>query len=378
MGDNILYLHGVSQIGGAERELLTWLKFLDRTRFHPYVVCPSDGHLTTELENLHIPHTSLSFPAWRKWFHVFLRPVFLFRLIKLIRRWQIDVLHVNDYWWAPLGITAGRLTGCPCVVHVRQEIEPRKISQYWLDRGSLIVPVSQSIGNVLRNAGVSQENIQVLLSGIVPKANYSSSPSCQALAILKQVKGQPVIGSVANLFQRKGLEYLVEAIWHLKKTFPHIFLVMVGKGDDEYERQLRTQVERLGLTEHVLFAGFQDHPEFFMSQFDIFVLPSVLEGLGIVLLEAMALGKPIVASHVGGIPEIVQHEKTGLLVEPANVEDLCKGLLTLLNDPRKRAVMGDEAKKRIEEQFSLHCMMEQLYELYSEVLLRREKEPIPK
>lgn len=367
----ILYVHGVAQIGGAERELLTWLKFLDRERFQPYMVCPNDGPLPIRLNDLQIPYVSFFLPAWRNWLQVFWRPLAILRLIKVIQRWHIDVLHVNDYWWAPLGILAGRLTGRPCLVHVRQEIEPRKVSQYWLDKGSLIVPVSESIGRVIENAGVSQENIQVLLSGMAPKNEITSSPSKKTLETLQKIKGQPVIGTVANLFPRKGLEFLVEAMGRLKKTFPDIFLVMVGAGNDQYERQLKTQVEHFDLTEHVLFAGFQEHPELFISQFDVFVLPSVLEGFGIVLLEAMALGKPIVASNAGGIPEIVQHEKTGLLVKTADVEDLYHALLILLNDPAKRVKMGDEAKKRVEERFSLEGMLENLYGLYSEVLARK-------
>jgi glycosyltransferase involved in cell wall biosynthesis len=369
-GRRILYIHGVAQIGGAERELLTWLKFLDRERFQPYVVCPGDGPLATELENLQVPHASVSLPAWRKLFHVFWRPVAIIQLIRVIRRWRIDVLHVNDYWWAPVGIIAGWLTGRPCFVHVRQEIEPRKVSQYWLNKGSVIVPVSQSIGNVIRSAGVHQENIRVLLSGIPLKVGKSFSPLTETLTILKKEKGQPVIGTVANLFPRKGLEYLIEAVGHLKKSFPHIFLVIVGTGDDEYERQLRTQVAHLDLTDHVLFAGFQDQPECFIAQFDVFVLPSLLEGLGIVLLEAMALGKPIVASRVGGIPEVVQHGKTGLLVKPADVEALCHGLLTLCHDPATCRQMGEEAKKRVVEYFSVERMLEQLYRLYDGVLAK--------
>lgn len=369
-GRRILYIHGEGKIGGAERELLTWLEFLDRERFHPYVVCPDDGPLATELENLQVPHASFLLPAWRKIFHVFWRPFAILRLIRVIRRWQIDVLHVNDYWWAPIGIIAGRFTGRPCLVHVRQEIKPRKVLQYWLNKGNLIVPVSQSIGNVLRSAGVSQENIQVVLSGISLNDGKSSSPSTETLTILNKEKGQPVIGTVANLFPRKGLEYLVEAIGHLKKSFPHIFLVIVGTGDDEYERQLRTQVAHLDLTDHVLFAGFQDQPEFFIAQFDVFVLPSVLEGFGIVLLEAMALGKPIVASRVGGIPEVVQQGKTGLLVKPADVEELCYGLLTLCHDSEACRQMGEEGKKRVAEYFSVERMMEQLYRLYDGVLAK--------
>ena len=368
---NVLYVHGVSQIGGAERELLTWLQFLDRTRIHPYVVCPDNGSLLAELEKLNIPYASITLPAWRKLLHVFWRPLAIIRLINIIRRWHIDVLHVNDYWWAPLGIIAGRLTGRPCFVHVRQEIERRKISQYWLNRGNPIVPVSHSIGDVLRKAGVSSENIHVLWSGIPVKNRTLPRSSPETSAILDKIKGTPVIGTVANLFPRKGLEYLVQALEGLAKDFPDIILVIVGTGDEAYERQLLRQVEQLELTKHVLFAGFQDHPELFMVRFDVFVLPSVLEGFGIVLLEAMALGKPIVASKVGGIPEVIDHQKTGLLVRAADVEDLRKGLSALCENPEARKQMGVEAKKRVAEQFSLTVMMEGLYGLYEGVLAKR-------
>ncbi len=368
---NVLYVHGVSQIGGAERELLTWLQFLDRTRIHPYMVCPDNGPLLAELEKLNIPYASITLPAWRKLLHIFWRPLAIIRLINIVRRWHIDVLHVNDYWWAPLGIIAGRLTGRPCLVHVRQEIERRKISQYWLNRGDPIVPVSHSIGDVLRKAGVSSEHIHVLWSGIPVKKRALSSPSPETSAILKNIQGTPVIGTVANLFPRKGLGYLVQAMEGLVKAFPHIVLVIVGTGDEEYERQLHVQINQLQLTEHVLFAGFQEHPELFIARFDVFVLPSVLEGLGIVLLEAMALGKPVVASKVGGIPEVVDHQKTGLLVRAADVEDLRKSLSTLCENPETRKQMGVEAKKRIAEQFSLTVMMEGLYGLYEGVLAKR-------
>ena len=370
-GIRVLYIHGVAQIGGAERELLTWLKVLDRTRFHPYIVCPSDGPLAFELSELEIPHISLYLPAWRKLLQVLYRPMAILRLVRVMQRWNIDVLHVNDYWWAPIGVLASRLRGCPCLVHVRQEIETRKVKQYWLDKASMVLPVSESIGNVIRDTGISEENVQVLLSGISKKAAEPSPPSRETSAILKKITGQPIIGTVANLFPRKGLEYLVQAVGNLKESFDNILLVIVGTGDAQYESQLRKQIQDLNLTQHVLFTEFQEYPELFVSQFDVFVLPSIQEGFGIVLLEAMALGKPIVASHVGGIPEIVQHEKTGILVKAADVEELSKGVLTLLNDPNKRRKMGEQAQKRAAEYFSVERMMERLYGLYEDVLAKR-------
>ena len=366
----ILYVHGVGQIGGAERELLTWLKYLDRIRFLPYVVCPKDGPLTTALKNLHILNKSIFFPSWRKLFHVVAYPFSVLRLVHLVRQWNIDIIHVNDYWWAPLGIMVARITGRPCLVHVRQEIEPRKISQYWLNKRCLIVPVSQSIGRVIQNSGVKQEYIQVLLSSSAITDPKNSSLYPEDLEILNRVKGQPVIGTVANLFPRKGLEYLVAAFQLLIEEFPDIFLVLVGEGDENYERKLREQVKQLNLTEHVLFAGFQNRPEIFMTRFDVFVLPSVLEGLGIVLLEAMALGKPIVATKVGGIPEIVQHQKTGLLVNSGDVEDLYRALHTLCQNPARGRQMGEEGKKRVAEHFSLSGMIDSLSGLYERVLAK--------
>jgi glycosyltransferase involved in cell wall biosynthesis len=360
----ILYIHGEANIGGAERELLTWLKYLDQERFLPFVVCPDHGPLVAELDHLQVPHVFISLPAWRKWFHIFWRPFAIFRLIRIIRQWHIDLVHVNDFWWAPLGIVSGWFTGRPCVVHVRQEIEPRKVSQYWLNKGDVIIPVSHSIGEVMRSVGVCQENFQVVQSGISFKHEHLSSPSKEILSILCEIKGKPVIGTVANLFPRKGLQYLIEAVGKLRQSFPQICLVIVGSGDDEYDFQLRSQVAHLELTNHVLFAGFQEQPEIILEQFDVFVLSSVIEGLGIVLLEAMALGKPIVASKVGGIPEVVEHGKTGLLVNPADVEDLYRGLLNLLDHPEMGRQMGERAKKRVAEYFSVERMMEQLYRIY--------------
>ncbi len=367
----VLYIHGVTQIGGAERELLTWMKALDPNQVHPYVACPGHGPLVTELTYLHIPHISLSLPSWRKWAHIFRRSLAIKKVARIIQQWQIDVIHVNDYWWGPIGVLASRVTSCPCVVHVRQEIEPMKVKKYWLGEADMVVPVSQSIGNVLGEAGVSRKKLHVLWSGISQKSFNVSTSSIAAQTLVEIGGARPILGTVANLFPRKGLEFLVQAVGELKADYPDIVLVIVGKGDPHYEQHLKQQAKQLNIINNVVFAGFQPHPELFISRFDIFVLPSILEGFGIVLLEAMSLSKPIVASRVGGIPEIVEHEKTGLLVKPADAKDLYQALLTLLNDPEKRKRMGNAAKTRLEEHFTLQHMMDRLHGLYRDVLVGR-------
>ena len=366
---NVLYIHGVTQIGGAERELLTWMKALDPNQVHPYVACPSQGPLVTELTDLQIPHIPLSLPSWRKWAHIFRRPFAAIKLSRIIQQWQIDVIHVNDYWWGPIGVMASRLTSCPCVVHVRQEIEPVKVRKYWLKKADMVVPVSQGIGNVLMEAGVSRKNIRVLLSGISQESLDFSTSSGADPILTKIGESRPILGTVANLFPRKGLEFLIQAVGKLKSYYPDIVLVIVGSGDLHYEQHLKQQAKQLNITHNIIFAGFQSNPELFISRFDIFVLPSIQEGFGIVLLEAMSLSKPIVASRIGGIPEIVEHEKTGLLVKPGDAKDLYQALFTLLNDPEKQKRMGNAGKTRLEGHFTLQRMMDGLYGVYRDVLV---------
>ncbi len=127
-------------------------------------------------------------------------------------------------------------------------------------------------------------------------------------------------------------------------------------------------VDRLGLKGSVLFTGFQMDVRRIIATFDVAVLPSFFEGMGRVLLEAMAMGKPVVASSVGGIPDLVHHGKTGLLVTPGSVSELKSGLLTLIRNKALAKEMGEEGRKRISEEFSAGRMAQSIEKLYRELL----------
>lgn len=363
----ILFLHGISEIGGSETDLLNILGSLDRTRFFPVAVCGKQGPLVEKLNKLQVDTHLVSLPPWRKLLYFWKIPISIYHLIVLIRSYRIDIVHVNDYWWGPVALLAARLCKARCVVHVRQQIESKRVRQYRLKFFDQVIAVSESIRNVGINSGIDYNRIQLIYSGI-DCSRTSQSLGSGFREKYQSKAGQPIIGTIANLFPRKGLEHLLEAINLVKKTETDVHCIIVGEGDPVYRKKLHRLIEEKNLDGNVSMVGFQNDVYPFLQLFDIFVLPSILEGFGIVLLEAMAMSKPIVASSVGGTPESVDEGITGLLVSPENPRELSLALHDLIRDPEKRKRMGIAGRKRVEKHFNLSQTIEKLEKVYLNIV----------
>jgi glycosyltransferase involved in cell wall biosynthesis len=170
---------------------------------------------------------------------------------------------------------------------------------------------------------------------------------------------------VGWLIPIKGVTHLINAMAKVAEKHPKSLLVLVGKGDDKVEEEikLKEQVERVGLKDKVRFLGWRADVDEIMGCFDIFVLPSLNEGMGRVLVEAMAAGLPIVASRVGGIPDLVEDGKNGLLVAPADASALEKVISVLLKDETQRNRMGKTGKQMCLD-YSTEAMVERIDNLY--------------
>jgi glycosyltransferase involved in cell wall biosynthesis len=178
-----------------------------------------------------------------------------------------------------------------------------------------------------------------------------------------------VIGVVSKLWEGKGHAVLIEAFKELKKELKDIRLVIVGEGD-LYDR-LVNLVHRYELGDSVLFTGFQMDVSEIIATFDVAVLPSFFEGMGRVLLEAMAMEKPVVASRVGGIPDLVEDGVNGFLVHSGDVKGLAKTLKKTITDKKLARKMGKEGRKKISEQFSSDIMVRSIEKVYHECLNRK-------
>lgn len=179
-------------------------------------------------------------------------------------------------------------------------------------------------------------------------------------------RNEAVIGIVSKLWDGKGHEVLIEAFRELKKEIKNLRLVIVGEG--YLINKLFRLVDKYRLSDSVLFTGFQMEVSEIIATFDVAVLPSFFEGMGRVLLEAMAMEKPVVASRVGGIPDLVEHGINGFLVRPGNVQELAGALKKILNDEGLARKMGVRGRKRIKEKFDADMMAKSIEKVYQELL----------
>lgn len=374
MGARVLYLHGITAIGGAERDLLTLLKAIDGEKWHPTVVCPS-GPLQEQVEALPVFVHPLALPSWRKLSALLNRHGAVRRLRTFIENIQPDLVHVNDIWWVPHTVRA--LAGSasrrpPIIAHVRQEIERAKVRRYYLDQVDYVLAVSRQVQQSLELGGVRHELVKTVYSGL----NIAAYQPGEGAEVVRTRFGIPVeaplVGTVANLFHRKGYEVMFRALPVILAAVPDLHYIVVGTGEADYTERLRELSRELGIADRVHFTGFQDVVSPYLAAMDLYVHPALMEGFGIAVVEAMAMGKAVVATRAGGLPEVVTDQRSGLLVSPGDHKTLSAAVVSLLQDRATRDRMGACGRKRVQEQFSLDASVAQTEQVYSAVLASRK------
>ncbi len=365
---NILFVHGITEIGGAERELLRMLVPLSHLGYYPIIACPAQGPLVEELVRRNIEHHTVVLPAWHKFRGYMQRASSASHLQKIIRNAHPVAVHVNDIWWVPQTLRAAANLKIPIVAHVRQEIEPRKARHYALADADLLLAVSSHIRDALINGGIPAARVMTVHSGLdLSDITVEASP-VQIRSQFGIPNGAPLLGTLASIFTRKGHEVMLRALPNILRSFPDAHYFIIGTGDADCEAVLRSQVKDLGLEGRVHFAGFQESVFGFLAAFTIYVHPVLMEGFGLAVLEAMAMGRPVVATATGGLPEIVRHGETGLLVPPGDEIALAEAIVALLRDPERADSMGQAGRVRVGALFSEEAMMQQLRAAYELVL----------
>ncbi|HZX09848.1 MAG TPA: glycosyltransferase family 4 protein [Acidobacteriota bacterium] len=233
----------------------------------------------------------------------------------------------------------------------------------------MIIAISEGVKKVLVSCGIDKKKIKVVPSGIdyTPFENVSSKDYLHREFGFS--KNDFLVGIVAHLADHKGHKYLIEAAGILKKKAPNIKLIIVGKGPLRME--LDQKVKEVGVEDIVLFLGFREDVPQIMASLDLFVLSSYLEGLGTSILDAMASHLPVVATDVGGIPEVVTHEKTGLLVPPKNPAALARAILRIYNDRKLAYSYGENGYRVVHEKYSSRAMAKKVIKEYETIARRK-------
>jgi glycosyltransferase involved in cell wall biosynthesis len=228
------------------------------------------------------------------------------------------------------------------------------------------IAISNAIKQIMVAQGVAPDRIAVVHSGI-DISRFDVVRADPALRDEFRLKpDQPVIGNVAHMADHKGQRYLLEAAPEVLREFPRARFVIVGDGELRYD--LEARVARLGIEDSVIFAGFRTDVPQLLKFFDVFVMPSHMEGLCTSIMDAMAAGVPVIASDVGGIPEIVENEKNGLLVPPRDASALAAAIIRLLRNRGEAARFAAAGRSTVEKKFTVNTMVAGNTSVYEEVL----------
>lgn len=359
-------------VGGAERLLVDTLRRLDRTRFDPSVCVLSEkGPVGGEIEKAGIPLFVLD-RMKTKQFDIPL----VFKILRLLKKERFDILHAHLYHSGLYGRLAARLIPVarrPKLLLTLHNIYPkRRPRRHWINRvlsgwTDAVIAVSADVReSILLNDRLDPEKVKVVENGIDIERFKHSMDQKTARQRIGLPDAGPLIGCVARLTEQKGHVYLLRAFSELQKKYPAAKLLLAGDG--VLRNPLIEEATRLGISGAVSFMGTRSDVPEILSALDVFVLPSLWEGLGLAAAEAMAAGVPVVGTRVPGLRGLIIPDKTGLMVEPADWAALAKAILAILETPSKARSLAAEARQYVDRNYSIEAHVRRLETLYEEVL----------
>ncbi len=374
----ILYLYEHLDVGGAEQLLLTTLKYLDRKKFMPEVYCiAGEGEIGREIRELGVPVKALNKKLYL-W-----NVLLLYDLFRIFVKERPDILHTSLFIPNTYGRVAARLAGIDKVVTTlhnpdysyedngRWTFKVRKAIDKYSGKfcNSLFLAVSESVKDDFQKQ-LNFKNIEVLYNCIESErfVNSDKSKIIDKRRELGIAEDDVVLLNMGRLHPQKGQLCLIEAFNLISRENPKYKLIISGKG--ALETELKKRVKDFHLSDKVIFLQDRRDVPQIMAASDIFVFPSLYEGFGIVLVEAMASGLPVVASDIDGVREVVRNNIDGVLVEKENPEKLAEVIEALTKDKERRAYLAANARKRAVEMFDIRLYIRNLENIYQELVLK--------
>jgi glycosyltransferase involved in cell wall biosynthesis len=355
-------------VGGTETHILELASKIDRSRYH-VTVCSlkSGGSLADELRTRGVRVVSLN-GAGKFDARV------LFRLWKLLRKERPDVIQSFLFWANMAARLFGRvLKGFPVISSYHDEV----VSEGWLTRtvdrltlqwSHTIVCCSEAVRrSVFTRMGGKAAQFKIIPFGVdMQRFNTGDIASRRELGLNES---HPVLGTVCRLVEpKKGLSVLLRAMAEIQRREGTPLCQLLIVGDGPARGTLRVLSERLGVASQVVFVGSRRDIPRVLPLLHAFVMPSLYEGFGIAILEAMGAGKPVIATSVGGIPEFVKHGETGLLVQPGDPLALADAMVKVLKEPDLARRMGNKGHEQARDNFAIATVVRQHEQVYESCL----------
>ena len=372
----IAYVIDGLSMGGAEQLMVPILKHLSRTDFDTYVCAlqSKDGNsMAEEIRALDIPVECLNIRHLRDMDA-------LPRLTRHLKGIGAELIHTQLEFANILGNISAKLLHLPsvCTIHVMPSLDVKTKSRlhqrvewyalrHFCDR---VVSVSEEARQYhIEVSGAPASQVTTIYNGIDLSGFLTMDRAQERMAVRTELKiplAANVLTTVAVLRPPKGIQFMIRALAAVLAAYPNTYYLVVGSGS--HQSALIEEAGRAGLHDKVIFAGMRKDVPRLLAATDVFVLPTLTEALPTVLAEAMAAKLPIIASRVGGVPEMVSDGQNGCLVEPEDLEGLANACLHLLGNPEQRAAMGAEGWKVVNQKFNIERQVDRLKDLYVEQL----------
>jgi glycosyltransferase involved in cell wall biosynthesis len=374
MPRHVLFVDTPVWLGGAEISILALMTHLDASRYVPHLLTSGDGAFPDQARRSGIGVSTQDFPWFsrrRPWRYV----LGVLHLAQLVRRHDIELVHTNCDHSLPYVMRASQLARVPYVSHVRDLVRewfrPDKLAA--LNRARLVIANSNAVAEACADRGVARDRIEVVYNPIdTDRFSQKHVASGEALRTDFDIPRDALaVGLVGQVEPLKGHEDLILAAPHVLSQVPNAHFVIAGgvftSEMRAFQAHLRALVEETGIAESFHFLGFRDDVPAVMRALDILTVPSHTEAFGRVVVEGLAAGCALIASNVGGIPEIVTPGVDGLLVPPRDVESLSTAIIQLARDRDLRAKLRSAAPKTA-TRFNTRYHVAQIQALYDSVL----------
>jgi glycosyltransferase involved in cell wall biosynthesis len=357
---------------GVGEHALSLLVALRKHGFTPYIVAPAPllEAAKAELDAFNINRVAMDMSSPLDWREIL-------RFSRLLRRERIDIVHCHMAIASFCASPAAWLSRVPVVIETTHGREiwregKRFKGSFWVDRqiGRFIdkfIAVSDAVAKHLEeNKRIASGKIVVIHNGrdLAQFRPATADEVAQARAELG-LADQPVVLMLARFSAEKGHALLIDSIRLLVRRWPRLIVLLAGDGPEEAE--IKTQCIYHGLRNNVRFLGYRTDAQRLFAAADVVVLPSKIEGLPLVAVEALAAGRPVVATAVGGTPEVVIHEETGLLVPPDDATSFADALDRLLSDPDLRVRLGSRGRALVEERYDVQTQIDRTLALYRQL-----------
>lgn len=371
----VLFVITKSNFGGAQKYVYDLATNLSPEKFTVSVALGGEGILSEMLRESRV--RVITIPSLDRDISITKDITSFFSLLRLIRKERPNVVHLNSAKVSGLGALAARISGVSKIIFTAhgwafnedRSFLSRLIIKTLSWATILLSHKTIAVSNAIKDAATKwpfiKHKIIVIKNGVAEPKFFDRAEARRELGS-KIGKDLPIdafiVGTIAELHKNKGLKYAIESFAEPSTTDRPPYYVIIGDGEDK--EGLRITIQQNNLEEHVFLAGFIKDAPRLLKAFDVFLLPSTTEALGLVVLEAGLAGLPVVATDVGGIPEIIEGKKTGILVPVRNQDSIKKSVVLLKNDPSLAKNLGESLKKKVLEEFSLDRMVAATVLLY--------------